>query len=393
VERLMTADRSPWEKIWAAGACSRPTGTRFSWLLAFAVAAFGCQGQPPAVNVASAREVGVVGQSPLIVGRDGGWATRLWDREVFVFGDTFVSKPDVYGSSFHSNSFSFTDDSAASDGISGLADRVDAVGSPLPLLAPTADEAAFIAAHGGDDCAVKPCGARWATWPASVVWDAAGGRALVSYGLVYAEPGAWNFHGVGQSLAVWSDFSQQAIRPEPGNCPGHPTLLFCEGEPNWGAALVIDAGRVFAFACDEPGLSPGCLLASVPSARVLDRSAWRAWDTHTWTASLSAARPLFDGAPILRVHFNQHARSWMAVYSRPLTDDVVYRTAPALTGPWSDEARLFVADRRATDGSWTYDALVQPDYSEEDGRVVYVTFSRPTGMFSSELALVRVTFE
>lgn len=331
----------------------------------------------------------MVGQSPLIVGRDGGWGVRLWGHEVFVFGDTFVSKPDADGSTFHSNSFSFTDDTDAAHGIGGLVDRLDAAGSPRPLLAPTAAEAAFIAAHRGDNCAVEPCGARWATWPGATVFDAEGGRALVSYGLVYAEPGAWNFHGVGQSLAVWSDFSQEAVRPEPGNCPDHPTLLFCEGEPPWGTALVVDGGLLYAFACD----SSKCLLARVAPAQALDRSAWQAWDGGAWRPTLSSARALFEGAPILRVYFNGHARSWMAVYSRPLSNDVVYRTAPALVGPWSDEARLFLAEHKVQDGSWTYDALAQPDYSEEDGRIIYVTYSRPTGAFSSELALVQATLE
>lgn len=358
--------------------------------LSLGVCLGGCAGRPPAVQVTGSREIGIVGQSALIVGRDGGWGVRLWDHEVFLFGDTFVSKADVDGSSFHSNSFSFTDDTNAADGITGLADRLDPAGSPQPLITPTADDAAFIAAHRGDNCAQKPCGARWATWPGATVFDPGGHRALISYGLIYAEPGAFNFHGVGQSLAVWSDFSQQAVRPVAGRCQDHPTLLFCQDEPAWGSAMVVQGDQLFAFAC--PGNQ--CMLARVPLSQALDRSAWQAWDGSAWQPSLTAAQSLFAGAPILRVFFNQHAGAWMAVYSEPLSDDVSYRTAPALTGPWSDAGRLFVADHKQNDGGWTYDSLVQPDYQQDSGQTIYVTYSRPTGTpFGSELALQRVSFE
>jgi hypothetical protein len=73
----------------------------------------------PERRVSSAAEIGVVGQSTAIVGRDGGWGVRAFGREVFVFGDTFVTKADATGSSFHSNSYSFTDDTNAADGRHG----------------------------------------------------------------------------------------------------------------------------------------------------------------------------------------------------------------------------------------------------------------------------------
>jgi hypothetical protein len=69
---------------------------------------------------------------------------------------------------------------------------------------------------------------------------------------------------------------------------------------------------------------------------------------------------------------------------------VVIRSAPALIGPWSEPAKLFTADHKSKDG-WTYDALPHPEFAEENGRVQYVTFSRPTGEFlASEVAVVRV---
>jgi hypothetical protein len=344
----------------------------------------GCgKARPPSVQVAAAHEIGVVGQSSLIVGRDGGWGAKAFGHLVFAFGDTFVSKADTDGSNFHSNSFSWTEDVDASDGIGGLTDRVDAAGSPLPLLAPTAEEAAFNAAHRGDPCQTQPCGARWATWIGAHVFD--GTRSLVSYGLIYAETGAFNFHSVGQSLAVWNDFTQQAERPVIGRCPDHPTLLFCQDEPAWGSSLLLDNGVLYSFACS----SSGCLLSRVDPAHALEHDQWQAWNGSAW-GPLSGARTVFDGsADIMRVF--PFRGGYMAVYSVRVSDDVAYRTAPAITGPWSDATHLFTAKHKANDGGWTYDALAQPDYSGD--AVLYVTHSRPTALFSSELALWRIDWK
>ena len=76
----------------------------------------------------------------------------------------------------------------------------------------------------------------------------------------------------------------------------------------------------------------------------------------------------------------------MAVYSRPFSHRIVARTAPELTGPWSAQTVLYTVD-----GDAPYDAVNHPEYAEDDGRVQYVTYSRPTtGWFGSEFALIRV---
>jgi hypothetical protein len=75
----------------------------------------------------------------------------------------------------------------------------------------------------------------------------------------------------------------------------------------------------------------------------------------------------------------------------PLSNDVVLRSAPALTGPWSEPLRLFVADPGASEGS-AYDAQEHPQFAEERGRVLYITHSRPDGKtwFSARFPLIHV---
>ena len=238
---------------------------------------------------------------------------------------------------------------------------------------------------------MKPCGARWATWAGAAVSDPARKRVLVSYGLIYAEPGEFNFRGVGASIAVWDDWMQQARRPTLGYCPDHPTMLFCDGEGDWAGTLVVDGDNLYGFSCENAGLSSNCQLARAPLADPLDRSQWQVWNGSAFESSFAAAATLFEGGLNMRVHYNVYARAWMAIYSKIVSNEVAYRTAPSLTGPWSSEETLFVADQKHPEGV-TYDAYVQPDYSEEDGRVLYVTYSRSIGTwFGSELSLTQVT--
>lgn len=167
-------------------------------------------------------------------------------------------------------------------------------------------------------------------WPGPPIWDAARGRALIFYGLIYGEPGPFNFRGVGESIAVWRDFD------------------------------------------------------------ALERAAWQVWDGAGFSGDVGKAKPLFDGAPIMSVHHAPALGRYLAVYAAPVSRDVELRTAPALSGPWSAPLRLFVTDPGA--GEWTYDAVAHAALAEDDGRVLYVTYSRPTGetWFSARFPLVRV---
>lgn len=347
---------------------------------------------------AQATELGVLPQSAKIQGRDGGSSGLVWGHSVWTFGDTVLSQDDQEGTNWHHNSFSLTDDRDAADGIAGFAERLDSAGAPRYLLAPTPDEAAFNADHRGDSCKVPPCGARFAVWPGAPVWDAARSRALLFYALIYAEPGDFNFHGVGQSVALWREFSTEPERPVLTPSAEHPTLLFAEGEPPWGTAAVIDSdgdgdgnggGQLFAFACDSDhdGLSPPCYLGRVAPERVTERSAWRFWNGADWSADAKQSRAIFSGAPTMTVARNRHLGQWTAIYCEPLSNRIVLRTASALTGPWTEARLLFEAQK---DPGGAYDANWHPEF--DDGNTLYVTFSRSNhmGWFGSEFALVKV---
>lgn len=364
------------------------------WTLPIAMMTlFGCS-DPAEITVRSTSEVFVLEQSTTIAGRDGGGSGVLWGRSVWAFGDTVLTEPDAAGTNWHHNSFSSTSDFNASDGIDGLTEPVDQAGAPLYLIPPTEDEETFNVAHRGDNCAEPPCNARFGAWPGQPVFDEKNQRGIIPYGLIYAEPGDFNFRGVGYGFALWNDFGSAPERPVVAEGTKHPTLLFGENEPNYGVAPAIRDEQLYSFACYGDGFSKPCTLARVPLDRIQERSAWTYWDGDGFVAEQSAAEALFDGSDIMTVHFNDHVGRWMAIYSDPGTNDAVVRTATDLSGPWSDEAKLLTGDRKTTEG-WIYDMAVHPEYSEESGRIMYVSFSRPkgTGWFDAEFAVVRVELQ
>jgi hypothetical protein len=285
------------------------------------------------------------------------------------------------------------DDHDASDGITGLSERDDAAHAPVLFVPNTPDEAAYNAAHAGDPCQVMPCHARWAVWPGDLIYDAARDRALIVYQLVAAAPGDFNFHSVGQGLATWSGFTADVVRPDVRPGTDHPSLLFGPDEPAWGTATAVDGDDLYAFARIGEGFEPPCHLARVPLASAVDHDAWRYWDGAGWGSDPAVAADLFACAPIMSVSRNAAAGGWLAVYSAPLSNEVRYRTAPALTGPWTDAATAFTADRKGMGGT-SYDALEHVEYASADGKTIYLTYSRSNGVpfFGADLVLERVDF-
>ncbi len=345
-----------------------------------------CSG--PELRVLSVRELGPIEQSGTIRGRDGGYSGAVFDRSVWLYGDTVLSMENEHGSSWCSNTVSWTEDLDASDNIGGFTDLVGDRMMPTELLPSTKEEAAFNEAHAGEDCAEDPCGARWALWPGAIVEDAARDGALVFYHLIYAEEGEWNFEGVGSGIATWGGLDQQPERPEPGVDADHPTLLWTEPEHNFGAAALVEGEELYAFAC-EGGWTKPCLLGRAALAEALDPAAWRYWDGASWSASLDDAVSLFDGNTMLSVHWVPSLERYLAAYNRPLDDRVYLRTAAELTGPWSADEAVFMAEP-SHDGDAAYGAMLHPEYDRDGGAYVYLSYFRSPDEWEGELQLVEL---
>jgi Domain of unknown function (DUF4185) len=369
---------------------------RLPFPAALLLAATGCGVQmPPAnVTVVSATDLGVIQTNPDILGRDGGGSALFGGYSVWLYGDTFLAKPNAEDFTLISDSWSYTSDLNAQSGITGFTERLDSAGAPTMVLQNTAAEAAFNAAHNVNHCQASPCGARWALWPGTMVVDPASGNALVFYSLVYALPGSFNFQSVGSSVATWHDFASLPQRPtiNPPVVAAHPDLLFNPNEPGFGSAALIRAGMLYAYGCGIPtgsGFDKGCRLGRVDPANVLNRSAWTYYTGSGWSAQISQAQSVFSGDSILSVAWNSFLEEYVALYSAQFSNNVMLRTAPNPEGPWSGETLAFVAMAPASGN--IYDALAHPEYDLNGGQTIFVSYSRATpAAFTSEVRLVSV---
>ncbi|HXY78650.1 MAG TPA: DUF4185 domain-containing protein [Candidatus Acidoferrales bacterium] len=361
-----------------------------------ALATHGCSsnpGPPAALTVVNASDLGTIPTNPDILGRDGGFSALFQGYSVWLYGDTFLANPNADGRGLISDSWSYTTDLNAQDGITGFQERLDPAGAPSMILPETAAEYAFNQAHNGNPCQTQPCGARWALWPSTVVSDTANNRALVFYGVVYALPGSFNFQGLGSSVAVWQDFNQQPQRPRfnPAVVAGHSDLMFNQNEPGFGTAAFISAGTLYIYGCGVPANSAdkGCRLAKVDPGSVLDPSAWTYYArSGNWSSQLSDAVSVIPDVNIMSVSWNSYLQQYVAVYSQLFSQNVMMRTSPNPEGPWSREVTAFVAQQPASGN--VYDAHAHAEYDANGGQTIYVTYSRGTGAFTSEVRLVAV---
>ena len=390
-------------------ACDRSLG--FLWgillLLPIALGVSGCglrftssasnSGPPANLTVANVTDLETIPTNPDILGRDGGYSTVFQGYSVWLYGDTFLAVPNAEDFTLISDSWSYTKDLNAQNGISGFQERLDSVGALTMILPETPDEQAYNAAHNSNRCQQQPCGARWALWPGSIVVVPVSGNALIFYSLVSALPGNFNFQAVGNSVATWQSIQDQPQRPtiNPPIVADHPDLLFDQNEPNFGSAALIRGGTLYVYGCGTPtnGSDKGCRLGKVDPASVLDRSAWTLYgDNGNWSSQIGDATSVFTGDNILSVAWNNYLQRYVAVYSAPLSQNVMMRTSPNPEGPWSDEITAFTAMQPAS-GS-VHDAHAHPEYDVNGGQTIYVTYSRSTPVpFSSEVRLVSITLQ
>ena len=353
----------------------------------------GCSGPPPALSITQVKELGPIATNPDILGRDGGYSALFQGYSVWLYGDTFLAKPDAQDRTLISDSWSYTIDLNAQTGITGFQERLDSTGAPTMILPETAEEQAFNQAHNGNNCQAQPCGARWALWPGAIVVNPADNSALIFYDVVSAKPGAFNFQGVGASVALWQNFQQQPQRPNlnPPIVPDHPDLIFTQNEPGFGSAAFIRNGTLYAYGCDA---NDGCRLGKVDPASAQDRSAWTFYAGNgNWSANIHEVVSVFNGGSgILSVSWNSYLQQYVAVYSQTFSQDVMIRTAPNPEGPWSGERVAFVAMQPASGN--VYDAHAHAEYDLNGGQTIFVSYSRglPTA-FSSEVRLVSLTLQ
>jgi hypothetical protein len=375
----------------------------FVILLLASIAAAGCggssgpSGPPPQLLVAQVADLGAIPTNPDILGRDGAYSALFQGASVWVYGDTFIARADAHNRTLLSDSWSFTTVLNAQSGITGFQERLDSTSAPTMILPETPAEQAFNQAHNVNNCQASPCGARWALWPGAIVVNPADNTALIFYTVVSAQPGAFNFQGIGASVATWQGLQSTPQRPNlnPPIVADHPDLMFTENEPGFGSTAFVSGGTLYVYGCGvgTDGADKGCRLGKVAPSSAQDRSAWTFYAGNgNWSSQVGDAVSLFSGDNILSVSWNNFLQSYVAIYSQVFSQNVMIRTSPKPEGPWSGETVAFVAMQPSSGN--VFDAHAHSEYDVSGGQTIFVTYSRTTpAPFSSEVRLVSVKLQ
>ncbi len=335
------------------------------------------------------RDLGPVRFLPVIRGRDGGFSAIFDGRSVWMFGDTPLNTAGVDGSEWRSSTWAWTDPVDARRGVS-LREPLDANGAPGEFLPFTPEERAYNAAHDQDTVAGHEQ-SRWRLWPGPIVVDPRTHRAFVFYFKVMARNGP--FDGVGQSIALWDSLDRAVVRPRVTPGADEPTLLSVRGDiPEVMGALAVH-DSLYAVRCIQGGPGFPCIVSRVAFDDALVRSAWEFYaGGGRWTADWHQAIRVLDAGPMVSVHWNEHLRRYLAVYSPPLSSTIEMRTAEHVEGPWSPGQVIATGRPPASKDSWDYCGVAHAELQQAGGEREYVTYCRDTGNFTSELRLLEITF-
>jgi hypothetical protein len=349
--------------------------------LAFAGAA-AAQSPPPIPPLASVQEWGVVKQTPLVHCRDGTYSALVEGRSVWTFGDTCLKKGGVAGDTFIDNSLADATDLDASDGIFLNGNYQDSEHVPRRFIPYTPWELSVNAKRAPDDIAL---------WPGQLVPDPARHRELIFFGAVF-RGSKIGFHPIGGGIAVADPTFTTVTRPPQNPDPNakEPSYMWRPNEIEYNAGAVLDGDMLYCYGGEAVGLTTRVHVARVPLADALDKAQWRYWDGTTWNTDPAASATVYHGgAAGDTIFFDAYLGLYVSVYQHYLDNDIEYRVARHPEGPWSDEALMFTA-RQGTDPS--YAARVHPEFSENGGQVIYVTYVMTTGLLQQHLETIRTTF-
>jgi hypothetical protein len=96
--------------------------------------------------------------------------------------------------------------------------------------------------------------------------------------------------------------------------------------------------------------------------------------TPQWSKTFEPTAMLFDSVPNeMSASYNAHLRQYVAFHSLHRESKIAMRTAPRITGPWS-EPHIVYTPSKVKETDLIYAAKEHPEMAAQGGRVLYVTF-------------------
>ena len=223
-------------------------------------------------------------------------------------------------------------------------------------------------------------------WPRSGLCSAGGCHVFYSIMNNYG-PGPYDYFRVGQGVAAAENPAGPYVKAR----RAERYSLWNDIEPAFGSASLADEdGWVYVYgrSMQAPG-EYGAELARVKPEGVALREKYSYYSLETasgsWTEDISEASVVLEGMPDeFSVSYNDHLKSYLAVYYEAEGGRVVARQARYPWGPWGEPAPLLACGKT----EYCYGAKEQPGFSAAGGKKIFITLEKKNAPY-----LYEITFE
>lgn len=207
-----------------------------------------------------------------------------------------------------------------------------------------------------------------------------GEHVYLFYHRISLKPGVdvfddFTLDGMGLARAKLGEFAFERLTAPDGS------LEFWKGDqPGFGVFVVEHEGYAYLWGSQMTGMflartRPESVEGLARYEYLVDAPTDARPDVRPrWSKTFQPSAPLFDSVPNeMSASYNAHLGRFVAVHTRMRENEIVVRTAPQLTGPWSAGEVAFRPER-SSDADLFYAAKEHPELAIDGGRVIYVSF-------------------
>ncbi|MCU1352204.1 MAG: hypothetical protein JWM05_1413 [Acidimicrobiales bacterium] len=142
---------------------------------------------------------------------------------------------------------------------------------------------------------------------------------------------------------------------------------------NFEQVSFVQAGT-YTYMFGVPCYQGGVQIARVPSASLLDPSAYRYWTGAAWSPTVSAAKTIVPASPAtgqFSVRYNTFFKKWIMLATSNI--GILLRTADSPVGPWSAHQQVIALSNPLVKCLCVYSPMITPYWN--DGPDIWFTLS------------------
>jgi hypothetical protein len=210
-------------------------------------------------------------------------------------------------------------------------------------------------------------------------------------------PPAFNF----KTVAAWLGTVSNPDDPPDRWRVSQKKIPFTGEDRLFGSAVLIKGENCYIYGTVDKPLGAirekQLILAKVPVARIVDFGQWRFFADGNWVAEIEKASPLIrNGANEFSISFQPSLNQYIMVYTQDsLSENIVFRLAPELQGPWGEPFQFY----RCPEMEWDlrifcYAAKGHPEISLSPQEIIvtYTTNSSDMALIESNARYYRPRF-